>query len=196
MDAERYDAPARGYAARSLRSSTFTHHWVMVNDWAEVTLKMSNAVLTVLRASVVGAGTILLVTLLGYAVGLLIEARIGRPVVSFELVPLGVWFSATLAGILVAIAGAVSGSWRRGLAIGLLIHGLLFGGMAFGYFLLSLSINRPILSDPSGYPFAVNCWILAVGTVGGSAAGAMGGALRHLQLKENQQSVEARRPTT
>ena len=159
-------------------------------------MKKANAVLTVLRASVVGAGTILLMTVLGYAVGLLIEARIGRPVVGFELVPLGVWLSATPAGILVAIAGAVSGTWWRGLAIGLLVHGLLFGCMCFGYVLLSLSIGRPLPSDPSGYPFAVNCWAFAVGTVGGGAAGAMGGALRQLQSKENQQLAEARRPTT
>jgi hypothetical protein len=155
----------------------------------EVAVNKANVVGTVVRASVVGAGTILLMTVLGYAVGVVIEVRIGRPVVRFELVPLGVWLTATPAGILVAIAGAVSGTWRRGLAIGLLAHGLLFGWMAFDYFLLSLSIGRPLLSDPSGYPFAVNCWAFAVGTIGGGAAGAMGGAVRQRQLKQDQQQV-------
>ena len=57
-------------------------------------MKKANDVLTVLRAAVVGAGTVLLMTVLGYVVGLLLETHIGRPVVGFELVPLNVWLSA------------------------------------------------------------------------------------------------------
>jgi hypothetical protein len=128
-------------------------------------MKRVDAYRNVLRASIRGAVIILLVTLLGFAVGLYVEARIGSPVVSFEFTPFAVWFFGTPAGMLVASAGAVSGAWWRGLAIGLLVHGLLFGYLAW-------------MCSPWSYPFAVNCWVFVVGTIGGGAAGAVGGAIR------------------
>lgn len=130
-------------------------------------MKKANTFRLVLRASVRGAITILLVTMLGFAVGVYIETHIGRPVVSFELVPFNVWLVATMAGVPVAIAAALSGTWWRGLAIGLLVHGLVFGWLFFSMY------------TTPGYPFAVDCWAFAVGTIGGGAAGAMGGALRY-----------------
>lgn len=124
-----------------------------------------NASRNVLRASIRGAVAVLVVTLVGFAVGLYLEAHIGSPVVSFEFTPFGVWFFGTPAGMLVASAGAVSGSWWRGLAIGLLVQGTLFGCLAW-------------MCSLGSYPFAVNCWVFLVGTIGGGAAGAIGGALR------------------
>lgn len=137
----------------------------------------ARAAITGLAAAVLGAGAVLLVVVVGSWIGRLIEARIGSPVVSYEMAPVVVWFFATPGGALVAIVGAISGRWWRGLAIGLLIHGLYFACL-----LLSGSAN----------PVAVSCWVYAVGTIAGGAAGAIGGAVRQLHLKENQQILEAR----
>jgi hypothetical protein len=127
-------------------------------------MKKVKAFPNVLRAAIRGAVTILLVTLLGYTVGIYLEAYIGSPIVSDEITPFAVWYYGTFPGMLVAAAGAVSRTWRRGLVIGLVVDGLLFGCVACLYIL-------------HGGPFDVICWVFIVGTMGGGAAGAIGGAL-------------------
>lgn len=123
-------------------------------------------------SSVAGAIAILVTTVAGTAVGSAIEARIGRPVVGFEMITLGVLATATPAGIASAVGGALSRRWWRGLAIGLLAHGLLFGWL-FG------------CTMPAGYPFDVNCWAFIVATIGGGAAGAAGGAVAQWRLRKS-----------
>ena len=128
----------------------------------------------VARLAVGGAAAVLLVVLIGSWIGGIVENRIGSPVVSWEMASYVVWLFATPGGMLVAIIGAISARWWRGLAIGLLIHGLYFG-------CLELSPATPI---------AVRCWVYAVGTIAGGAAGAIGGAVSQLQAKQDQQRIE------
>ena len=133
-------------------------------------MKTTRAAVIGIAAAIAGGAVVFLVVVIGSLIGGLIEARIGSPVVSWEMAPFVVWFFATPGGVLVAVIGALTGRWWSGLAIGLLIHGMCFG------FLL--------LSNPSN-PFAVSCWAFIVGTIAGGAAGAMGGAVRQLKAKDN-----------
>jgi hypothetical protein len=118
-------------------------------------------------AVVCGVVAVFSVVWLGTYVGGCIEAKIGILVISWEMAPLAVLLFATPGGIVVALLGLLSRRWWRGLALGLLIHGLYFGCLLLGTL---------------GNPFAVNCWFYVVGTMAGGAAGAMGGAVRQLQL--------------
>ena len=93
-----------------------------------------------------GAAAVLLVVLIGSWIGGIIETWIRSPVVSWEMAPGVVWFLATPGGMLVAIVGAISARWWRGLAIGLLIHGSYFG-------CLGLFASSPAT------PFAVRGWV-------------------------------------
>ena len=73
--------------------------------------KTAKAFPNVLRAAIRGAVTILLVSLIGYTVGVYLEACIGGPVVSFEFTSFVVWYYGTFAGMLVA--GALGNMYDR-----------------------------------------------------------------------------------
>ena len=128
-----------------------------------------------LAAAVLGAVAVFLIVLVGWRIGESIETRTGLTVVSWEMAPLAAWVFGTPSAVLAAVLGAISGRWWRGVALGLLIHGLYFGCL---------------LLWARGNPLAVNCWFYAVGTVAGGAAGAMGGAVGPLYLLHSTNSVE------
>ncbi|OHB65869.1 MAG: hypothetical protein A2V70_13470 [Planctomycetes bacterium RBG_13_63_9] len=107
-------------------------------------------------AVVCGVAAVCAVVWLGTYVGGRIEARMGIPVISWEMAPLAALVFSMPGGIVVALLGLLSGRWWRGLALGLLIQGLYFGCLLLG---------------ARGNPFAVNCWFYAVGTIAGGWGG-------------------------
>jgi hypothetical protein len=75
----------------------------------------------------------------------------------------------------VAFLGALSRSWRRGLAIGMAVHAVLFLGLV-------------TLTDSFGAaPASVNLWVLVEGITGGALAGFIGGALAQAALRQEVQ---------
>jgi hypothetical protein len=124
-------------------------------------MNKTHTILTSIKAALLGAAMVFLVVVAGNWIGVFIENRTGMVVVSYELAVVAAWVLATPGGVLVAVAGVLSKRWWRGLAIGLVIH-----GVYFAFVLLTAHI-----------PLAVNCWIYTVGTIAGGAAGAVGGAV-------------------
>ncbi len=127
-------------------------------------------IITLLSAALLGAVAGFGMTVLGTMIGLLVEGIIGSPVAGWELMPFVVAVFATLGGVIVAMLGALSSRWWRGLVIGAIAHGL---------------VLLMVPPDPPGAPTAVIVWIYVVWLIAGGTAGALGGLLtqRHSKLQ-------------
>jgi hypothetical protein len=114
----------------------------------------------ILSGSFAGAGVGLCVGILGALAGSLAEKALDTTVISFEaglyIVPL----TCTVGGLLMGALGAFSGTWGRGLLIGVVVVGLLGGWW---------------LAAAWDFPPSVKVWSVTVWETAGGAAGAVGG---------------------
>ena len=140
------------------------------------TQHIARALITTI-ASFIG---IIAVIMVGSMIGGAIEARIGSPVVSWEMAPAALMIFAIPAGILVANICSLTRKWSYGLTLGLVIQGLVFMGIDF-----------LLLGGGSSNPFAVRCWFFAVGTCAGGMAGAIGGVIGQAQANRNHAPTRA-----
>jgi hypothetical protein len=114
-------------------------------------------------AAVAGAFAALSVTWIGDGIGVLLESVFPINLRSWEFAAIQVSLVNTPAGAVAGLMGAVSKRWLRGLAIGVVLHAVVF--------LILLVTSDSFLAAPA----SVNCWVLATGITGGALAGVIGG---------------------
>jgi hypothetical protein len=110
----------------------------------------------------VGAGAGLGVGILGAIVGGYAEQGLDTAVVSFEMGTLAVPLVCAMGGLLAGTLGAWSGTWGRGLLIGVVTASVLCGWW---------------LVQAWSFPAGVKVWSVAVWVIAGGTAGAVGGVL-------------------
>jgi hypothetical protein len=115
-------------------------------------------------AGITGAIAALLVTWLGDWTGSLLEPVFRVTLRSWEFAAVQVAFVNAPAGAVAGVLGALGRRWMRGLAIGAILHAVVF--------LVFVASSASFRAAPAG----VNAWVLCVGIIGGGVAGAMGGA--------------------
>jgi hypothetical protein len=116
-----------------------------------------------LTAAVAGALAALAVTWISDGIGALLERVFPVNLRSWEFAAFQVSLVNTPAGALVGLVGAAGKRWRRGLALGTVLHA--------GLFLVLVATSDSFLAAP----LSVNGWVLATGIGGGGLAGATGG---------------------
>jgi len=121
-----------------------------------------------------GAGIALSVTWIGDVAGAALEGLFSVNLRSWEMAALQVAALNAPAGAVVALLGVLSGRWRSGLALGAAIHAVVF--------VILVATNDSFRAAPA----SVNGWVLAVGIIGGSLAGAAGGALAQTACRRTE----------
>lgn len=141
--------------------------------------KSTRHIVRALLATIAGFIGVIAVIMVGGMIGGAIEARIGSPVVSWEMAPAALMVFAVPSGVLVANISSLTHKWSHGLMLGLLIQGMAFIG-----------IDHFLLGAGSSVPFAVRCWFVAVGACAGGMAGAIGGAIGQAPAIRNRSSAK------
>jgi hypothetical protein len=118
-----------------------------------------------------GAGVAFSVGILGTIVGFMSELALHTAVASPEMATLAIPLGCTIGGLLVGTLGAWSGTWGRGLLIGIVIASVLCGWWWVQVW---------------SYPAGVKVWAVAVWVIAGGTAGAVGGALRQRRGRNPQ----------